>query len=585
VSLEAATAEINTLLVRMYPMFGRADLPPPLKLVPVKQQMVAPVRSALLVMLFAVGLVLLIACSNIATLLLARAAGRQREIAIRSYLGAARWRIGQQVLTESLVLGLAGGLAGTAVAYGLVRLLPAMPLAHVPRLDEIKVDETFLLTGLVTTLVTSLLFGSAPLLRMIDRRFAHTTRTAAGFSASSAPSLGRNRSRTALTVVQVALAVMLLIAAGLLGGSFVHLARFDLGYDPDDVLTFTVPMSPTRYSDARQREAHAQILDRLQAMTTARAAIAARLPTQPGGTFGGLVQIPGSAERVPAQLRPVTRDYFDVLRLPILEGRAFDDSDRPGQSPAVVVSQHLAAAFPEGRALGRTLQLGGGPFERIPLRVVGVAGDVVASSVEAVVRPDMYILFDQSPTGPQFQDPLRSAFYILRTDADPTSLVSTIRGLVNQIDSGLAVDNISTLRDLLSASVAQPRMNAVLLGVFAAFAVLLTAIAMYGLLAYMVTERTQEIGIRMAVGAGAGEVLTLILRQSVLLVVPGILLGVGGAAILTRYLETMLFGLTPLDPRTFVIVPIVMFVVMLVAAYVPARRATRVDPIVALRCE
>jgi predicted permease len=377
---------------------------------------------------------------------------------------------------------------------------------------------------------------------------------------------------------------MLLIAAGLLGGSFVHLARFDLGYDPDNVLTFTIPTPPTRYSDAQQREVHAQLLDRLHAITTARAAIAARLPTQPGGTFGGLVQIPGSPERVTVQLRPVSRDYFDVLRLPIVEGRGFDETDRPGQSPAVVIGKHLAAAFPDGRAVGRTIQLNG-PFEGIPLRVVGVAADVVASSVEAVIQSDMYMLFDQSPSGPQFQNPLRSAFYIIRTDADAVKVIPTIHGLVEPIDSGLSVDNVRTLRELVSASVAQPRMNAVLFGVFAAFAVLLTAIAVYGLLAYMVTERTQEIGIRMAVGAGAGEVLMLILRQSVLLVVPGILLGLVGAAMLTRYLETMLFGLTPLDPRTFGIVPIAVLLVMLLASYLPARRATKVDPIVALRCE
>ena len=584
VSLEAATAEMNALFVRLFPNFERPDLPPPLKLVPIKQQMVAPVRSALLVMLAAVGLVLLIACSNIATLLLARAAGRRREIAIRSSLGAARWRIGQQVLTESLALGGLGGIAGTTVAYGLVRLLPALPLTQVPRLGEVKVDAAFLLTALTTTLVTSMLFGSAPLLRLVGPRFAPTTRTDAGFSASSAPTLGRSRSRAALTVVQVALAVMLLIAAGLLGGSFAHLARFDLGYDPDDVLTFTVPMPPTRYSDAEQQEVHAQLLERLQAMTPAKAAITARLPTQPGGTFGGLLQVPGAPEPIPAQLRPVSRDYFAVLRLPIIEGRGFDDTDRPGQAPAVVISRHLASALPEGGAPGRTVQLRG-PFEGTPLRVVGVVGDVVANSVEAVVRPDMYILLEQLPAGPQFQNQLRSAFYIVRADADPTSLVPTIRGLVQQIDSGLSVDNISTLRELVSASVAQPRMNAVLLGVFAGFAVLLTAIAMYGLLAYMVTERTQEIGIRMAVGAGASDVLILILRQSVLLVLPGILLGLGGAAMLTRYLETMLFGLTPLDPRTFGLVPVAVFLVMLLASYLPARRATKVDPIVALRCE
>jgi predicted permease len=559
-------------------------MPPRLKLVPIKEQMVRPIRRALLVMFAAIALVLLIACSNIATLLLARAAGRRREIGIRHSLGAGRWRIGQQVLTESLVLGLLGGVSGTAVAFALVRLLPALELTQIPRLGEVKVDGAFLLTSLATTLVTSMLFGCAPVLRMIGPRFAQATRTETGFSASSAPALGRNRARAALTIAQVALAVMLLVGAGLLGGSFVHLARFDLGYDPDDVLTFAVPMSPAQYSDAEQRAIYSQVLDRLRTATHSGTAMAARLPTAPGGTFGGLLRIPGVSERTPAQLRSVSREYFDVLRLRIVEGRGFDDTDRPGQAPAVVVSRQLAASFPEGRALDRTVQLNG-PFEGIPLHVVGVAGDVVANSVEAVARPDMYMLIDQLPTGVNAQASLRSASFMVRVEGDPMSLVPTVRGLVRQIDPRLSVENARSLRDLVSATVAQPRMNAFLLGIFAAIAVLLTAIGIYGLIAYSVAERTQEIGVRIAVGAERLDVLALMLGQSAMLVVPGIVLGLAGAAALTGYLESMLYGLAPLDTRTFVVVPVAVVVVMLVASYLPARRATRIDPVVALRCE
>jgi putative ABC transport system permease protein len=587
VSLEAATAETNArfdeLFVRITGRSLRPNMPPRLKLVPIKQQMVTPVRRALLVMLAAIGLVLLIACSNIATLMLARAAGRRREMGIRRSLGAGRVRIGQQVLTESLVLGLLGGVAGMVLAFGLVRLLPALELTHIPRLGEVQVDGAFLLAVLATTLVTTLLFGSTPVVRMIGPRFAQTTRTE-GFSASGAPSLGRNRTRSVLMVVQVALAVTLLVGAGLLGGSFVHLARFDLGYDPDGVLTFAVPMSPTQYSDAEQRATYAQLLDRLQTTIRSRAAMTTRLPTQPGGSFGGLLQGPGLQEKVPAQLRPVSRDYFDVLRLPILEGRGFDDTDRPGQAPAIVVSREVAASFPEGRALDRTVQLNG-PFEGIPLHVVGVAGDVVASSVEAVARPDLYILVDQLPTGLKAQGLLGSGSFVVRVEGDAISLVPAIRGLVRQIDPRLSVENVRTLRELVSATVARPRTNAVLLGIFAAVAVLLTAIGIYGLIAYIVTERTQEIGVRMAVGADRLDVLTLMFRQSAWLVLPGIGLGLGGAAGLTRYLESMLFGLSPLDGRTFALVPVAVIVVMLVASYLPARRATRIDPVVALRCE
>jgi putative ABC transport system permease protein len=310
----------------------------------------------------------------------------------------------------------------------------------------------------------------------------------------------------------------------------------------------------------------------------------ARLPTAPGGTFGGVLRIPGASERTPAQLRPVSRDYFDVLRLPIVEGRGFEDDDRPGQAPAVVVSRQLAATFPDGRALDRTVQLNG-PFEGIPLRVVGVAGDVVASSVEAAARPDTYMLVDQLPAEMKAQVLLRSASFVVRVDGDPMSLVPTVRGLVRQIDPRLSIENVRTLRDLVSATVARPRMNAFLLGIFATIAVLLTAIGIYGLMAYIVTERTQEIGVRMAVGAERLDVLALMLGQSAILVLPGIGLGLGGAAALAGYLESMLYGLTPLDARTFVIVPVAVIVVMMTASYLPARRATRIDPVAALRCE
>jgi putative ABC transport system permease protein len=585
VSLEAATAELNALYARMYPFLWRPGQTPPLELLPIKQQMVGPVRSALLAMGAAIGLVLLIACSNIASLLLARAAGRRREIAIRSSLGADRWRIGRQMLTESLVLGLVGGLAGVAIAVGFVRWLPSFELTHIPRLGEVKIDSAFLLASLATTLVTTLLFGCAPVLRMIGPSFPRAARSGtSGFSASSVPSLGSSRMRAVLTVVQVALAVMLLVGAGLLGGSFVHLARFDLGYDPDQVLTFAVPMPPTQFSDAEQRATYAQILDRLQTTTHVKAALTGRLPTQPGGTFGGLLRIPGLLEKIPAQLRPVSRDYFDVLRLPIVEGRTFDETDRAGQPPAIIISRQLAADFPEGRALDRTVQLNG-PFEGMPLHVVGVAADVVASSVEALARPDIYMVVDQLPADLKAQGLLRSAFLLVRAEGDPMALVPNLRGLVRQIDSRLSIENATTLRELVSASVAQPRLNALLVGIFAAIAVLLTAVGIYGLIAYIVTERTQEIGVRMAVGAESLDVLALMLRQSAMLVLPGIVLGIGGAAALTGYLQSLLYGLTPLDVRTFVLVPVAVIAVMLVASYLPARRATKIDPVVALRCD
>jgi putative ABC transport system permease protein len=327
-----------------------------------------------------------------------------------------------------------------------------------------------------------------------------------------------------------------------------------------------------------------QLLERLNSNSNGRSvAVAARLPTLPGGVFSGRLGVPGSAEPIPAHMKPVSHNYFDVLRIPILEGRRFDETDRPGQPPAVIVSRYLAAAFPNGKVLHQTVQLNG-PFGSLPLRVVGVAGDVVANSVEAVIRPDMYILFDQAPVGQGIR-PLSSMSFVVRSDDAPSSFVGTVRSVVRQVDPTLRVEDVRMLGDLVSGSLMQPRTNAALLALLALVAVLLTAVGIYGLIAYVVTERTQEVGIRIAVGAERGDVLALIMGQSALLVVPGILIGLGGAAALTGFLESMLYGLTPLDGRTFVIVPVVVVVVMLMASYLPARRATRIDPVAALRSE
>jgi putative ABC transport system permease protein len=585
VSLESATAELNARFVNMHPWFDRGDRPPPLKLVPVKEQMVAPIRAALLVALTAVVFLLLIACTNIATLLLARATVRRREMVIRSSLGASRTRLGQQVLVESAVLALLGGATGALVAVGVVRLLPSLELTYIPRLAEVRVDGSFLLSVLVTTVSTSLLFGSAAALRVMHPRFALTPHRGAGFRAAAARSLGSQRTRATLTVLQVALAVMLLIAAGLLGGSFAHLARFDLGYTSDDLLTFTVEMPPTAYSAAERRALYAQLFDRLNASSGgASVAMSGRLPTLPGGTYAGPMRVPGSVEPIPAQIRPVSRNYFQVLGIPIIEGRRFGEADRPGQPVAAIVSRRLAAAFPNGRALDQAVQLNG-PFGSLPLRVVGVAGDVVANKVEAVVRPDMYVLFDQVPVGRGFQNIVRSMSFVVPSDGNPNALVQIARTLTREIDPRLRVDNVRMLEEFVSASLAQPRTNAALLGLLALVAVSLTSVGIYGLIAYTVTERTKEVGIRIAVGAEPADVLALILRQSALLVVPGILIGLGGAAGLTGYLQSMLYGLTPLDVRTFVAVPAIVMLVMLVASYLPARRATRIDPVSALRCE
>jgi predicted permease len=583
VSIETAAAEINTVFIRMHqrqPQGDTGGAPPPLRLISVKEQMIAPVRQALLVMLGAVGLVLLISCSNIASLLLARSVARRREIEIRISLGAGPGRLVRQVLTESVVLALLGGMAGSLIAFGGVRLLALD--SEIPRLAEVRVDISFLLVVLMTSICTGLLFGSAPAGRLARFRFEQAV---VGKNVSAVSLLGRNRARNVLTVFQVGMAVVLLTGAGLLGGSFVNLARVELGYDTDRVLTFEVPMPRGRYNDEERNAIQEALIERLKAINgIVAAAITDRLPTQPGGAFAGLLQVPGTLARIPVQLRPVSSDYFDVMRLRLVEGRTFEDTDRPGQAISLIVSQQVAAGFPEGRLLGKIVRLNG-PFEAFDMHVVGIARNVLTSGLEQTPRADVYVKLEQWPAEPRFQSMLRSMRFVIRAENNPMRLVPTIRSLVVQTDQRLFIDNISTMQQLVANTTARPRTYALLLGVFSLVAVLLAGVGIYGLTAYIVTERTREIGIRMALGAERADVVRLVLSHSSSLGGLGIILGLAGAAAVTRYLDKLLFGLSPLDPRIFATVPVVFILIILAASYVPTRRATKVDPLVALRCE
>jgi cell division protein FtsX len=554
-------------------MFGMGSVS--IELVSLKDELVAPVRAALVVLLVAVGFVLLIACANVANLLLARAAGRQQEIAIRAALGAGRVRLIRQVLTESVLLAVLGGVVGTALAFWGVRLLAALGPGNIPRLTEVRIDVPVFLYIALVSLATGIVFGIMPAVRVSRAERLQALKEGGG-----------NRARSLLAVAEIALALVLLVGAGLLINSFLKLSNVDPGYEPENVLTFQVALPQARYADTERLLFYEQALTRLQTLPGVQAAAMANtLPLNPGvmrlsANVHGRPQPTRPEEMVVADLRIVSQRYADAMGLDVLDGRGFNDDDREGQPPVVLVNRTFARRYFAGEnAVGHRLQLGGpNPFE-----IVGLVDDVRHAGLDAEPQAEVYMDYRQArvalPRG------LGGMFFALRTAGDPGARVPHVRTLVRQLDSQLTIDNVASMEQRLSDSVARPRFYAVLLGLFAAVAVTLATVGIYGIMAYSVTQRTREIGIRMALGAERRAVLGLILRQGLTLTAIGVLTGLGAAYAVTRYLQNLLFGLSPSDPSTFAGVSLLLAAIAVLACYLPARRATRVDPIVALRYE
>jgi predicted permease len=583
-----------------------ASGPPGVEIVPLKDEIVAPIRPALLVFVVAVGLVLLIACVNLANLFLARAMSRQREGAIRLALGAGRARIVRQLLTESLTLAAFGGVAGCALSFAGLQIVKRagesfgrLDLSQlgavgntIPRLDEVGIDGSVLLFTVVVTLLAGVSFGWSPvlMLRRID-----LSRAASSRAESRASAFGLHAIRSAMVVSQIALTMVLLLGAGLLIRSFAKLLQVPLGYDPANVLTFQIrpprlhqgrdALDMPGFQRLRAREAALaeDVVTRLRAVPGVEsAAFATELPMVNGSWIVALQDtLAGPRKTIPrSNALSVSRDYLRVMKIPVIAGRGFDERDR-GSARTMLVNRALARDYFGGASpVGRRVYLWG---DDTPREIVGVIGDLREFSILRPPEPQLFIAADEPGMQPASFD--GGLYVALRTGLDVSALVPQIRRVVHQVDPEAAPDNIATMNQIVGNSITLPRMYAVLPGIFAGVALALALAGLYGAMAYAVARRTQEIGIRMALGAGRWQVLALVLKQGLVVSLLGAILGLAGGLAATRFLQAMLFGLTPLDPATFLSVSALFVAVAMTACYLPARRAARIDPLDALRCE
>ena len=545
-------------------------------------------RPRLLLLLSAVALLLLMACANVAHLLLARASAREREVAIRSALGANRRRLLRQFLTESFLLGVIGAAVGLGLAYLVLELLVALRPIDIPRLAEVALDGRVLGFSLGTTLLTVILFGLVPAVQMSSVDLQGTLKEG-GRGSGSGPAA--RRLRGALVVLEVAAAVVLLIGAGLLLRSFLLLLRQEPGFHASRAVTVNVQLPPTLYDDwNRVSRFYTDLVGHLNEHPAIESAGATGfLPLEPGWRIGYILpdQPPVTEGEEPnAQYVTVSPGYFETMGIPLVSGRTFDGRDTAESPPAVVVNQALARrAWPDGRTAGRTLTAasgGIGPLGRSlkesrDWEVVGVVGDVRNDTLLSDPEPTIYFI--------QTQFPYRSMHLVARGRGEVRQIAAVVRAEVRRMDPGLALSDVRTLDQVVSASTAQPRFVLLLMASFAGLALIVAAVGIYGILSYAVDQRRGEIGVRLALGATPGHVTGIVVRQGLILTVAGLALGSFGAFVLARLMAGLLFGVKSSDAATFTAVPAVVLLVALIAAWLPARRAAEVDPVEALRVE
>ncbi|HTG14979.1 MAG TPA: ABC transporter permease [Blastocatellia bacterium] len=545
-------------------------------IVPLIQFVVGSTRPALLILLGAVGLVLMIACANVANLMLARAQSRRKEIAVRLALGASRARLIRQLLTESVLLSSVSGTLGVVLALWGVDSLAAASRAWLPRAEGIKIDATVLLFTLGVSLLTAILFGLAPALRASSGQLSEALK-----EGGQRAGHGRDRLRSLLVVSEVALSLVLLVGAGLLIKSFVRLLSVDKGFDPRQVLALDLSLPESKYAEPpQQAQFFQQVLERVAALPGVEgAASVSNIPLGDGGTNGG-VQIEG--KNFPPESEPiaekliVSAGYFRIMRIPLRSGRYFDERDAAGNQQVAIINESFARTYFQGEdPIGKRIDFG---WDTTGWQeVVGMIGDVKHYGLDEAALPAVYV--------PQLQRPSSSMTVVVRTTPDPRSLSAAVRSQVFEVDRDQPISRVRIMEQVVSASVASRRLSMALLAGFAVVALALAAVGLYGVMSYVVTQRTHEIGVRMALGARVGDVLGLVLKQGMVLVLIGVGTGLVAALAVTRLIASLLYGVSPTDLATFVVIALLLTAVALLACYLPARRATKVDPMVALRYE
>jgi putative ABC transport system permease protein len=582
VTVQQAQTEMNAIAARLQQQYPESNADLGAAVVPLHEQVVGDIKPALLVLLGAVGFVLLIACANVANLLLARAAVRQKEITIRVALGASRARLIRQFLTESILLAALGGVIGLLLSLWGVNLLKAFIPENISQVKAIAIDARVLGFTLLVSLLTGLIFGLAPAIQASNFNLNETLKEGGRDSAAGSRS---NRIRALLVITEVAVSLILLIGAGLLINSFMRLRNVDPGFRADNLLTMRIVLPALKYPDQARRAAfYTDLLRRVEALPGVQsAAVTTNLPLYRQGNSIG-ISIEGRPDPPPDQgliivTRVVSPEYFSTMGIQLSKGRQFNEHDKAEGQGVAVISETMARKYWPGEdPLGRRIKSGSSASTSPWLTIVGVAKDVRQFELNVDPKPQMYLPYEQAG----FFAPRD---LVVRTNVEPLSLAATVRRTVWEIDKDQPVSNISTMEDILSESVARQRFSMLLLGVFAALALVLAAVGLYGVMSYSVAQRTREIGIRMALGAQARDVLKLVVGNGLKLVLIGVVIGLVAAFILTRLMSSLLFGVSATDPITFTIISLVLIGVALLASYIPARRATKVDPMIALRYE
>ncbi len=582
VSLKQAQAEVDTVIsgwMTLHPKNYQASTKFGASLYALQDLVVGPMRSALWILLGAVAVVLLIACANLTTMLLARAGARERETAIRLALGAGRTQLIRQMLAESLLLAVVGALAGVLLAYWGVDLLRSIGAQTVPRIGEVSVDLRVLLATLGVSVGTGLIFGLVPALASGKPELTEALKEGGRGSTSG---VRRNRIRNALVIGEVALALVLLVGASLLLKSFARLQNVDPGFNPKNVLTMEMSLPLIKYPAGKPvADLYAEVVRRVKTLPGVEAVALTSILPLSGTNSDSSFEIDGrdtslSSVHPDEEIRNTTPEYFNVLKVPLLRGRFLNEGDQWEGQGAVVVNQAFAKKwFPDGEAVGKRITFGNPTAPDVKwINIVGVVGDMRHRGLDQEVKPEFYFAHNQNP--------YRNTILTVRSAQDPRSLTSSIRNEISKIDPDLPVANVRTLEQVTADSIAPRRLSVVLIAVFAVVALVLAWVGIYGVMSFLVVQRTHELGVRMALGAQRRDVLLLVLGRAAKLVAIGSAIGLVLAVISSRALQSMLYNVAAVDLSTFVLVTIALAFVALLASYIPARRATKADPMIAL---